>query len=122
MANMRKDVDGGGFENNGLTATYENVNASAINSNITTTNVKVSFSRNISTFDPLDKQLLSTFTFCIYVYNQGSIAGSLTDKYCDVVELTVSYPKMTMPVRTTTFAGRNLLAVLLALLLLALLL
>jgi|JI6StandDraft_1071083.scaffolds.fasta_scaffold26901_1 hypothetical protein len=116
---MQLDTSNNAFENGGLTAIYENVNAGAINSNISTTNVKVSFSRNISTFDQMDKQLLSTFTFCIYIYAQGSIVGSLTDKYCDVVELSVSYPKMTLPIRTTTYQAKLLATLLLLGLLLA---
>lgn len=92
----------GGYENSGLSATYQNVNAAAIDSNITTTNVKIVFSRNVSTFDALDKSLLSTFTFCLYIYSRGSITGSLTDKYCDVVELSYSYPRMTMPVKSSS--------------------
>ena len=111
VSSMQLDTSANGFEDSGLSVTYENVNALSINSNITTTNVKIAFRRNISTYDPMDKELLSTFTFCLYLYSQGSIIGSLTDKYCDVVELSISYPKMVVPTRS--FASRLALALLL---------
>jgi hypothetical protein len=65
----------------------------------------------------MDKDLLSTFTFCIYIYSQGSIGGSLTDKYCDVVELSYSYPRMSMPVKQSSAAKAVFTLILLTVLL-----
>lgn len=43
----------------------------------------------------------STFIFCLSVYAVGTINGDLTDKSCEVVELSYYYPRMSMPVTTT---------------------
>jgi hypothetical protein len=74
-----------GFNNNGLRINYQNCNSSNINNDIGGSNLKISFQRNVSTYDKYDKKLISTFSFCIYLYAGGSVTVNQTDHYCDVV-------------------------------------
>ena len=40
--------------------------------------------------------MLSTFLFCMYLYTSGSVSGSLSDKSCEMVELSKSFLEMTV--------------------------
>lgn len=55
------------------------------------TGLRIMFSRNVSTFDDYDKKLSSTFIFCLHIYAQGSISSEVSDKSCEIVELSYSY-------------------------------
>ena len=59
------------------------------------TALRISFTRDVYTYDLYDKKMLSTFLFCMYLYTSGSVAGSLSDKSCAMVELSPSYLRMT---------------------------
>jgi hypothetical protein len=73
-----------GFDNNGLTANFWNCDP-ALPINYGYSSLRIMFSRNVSTFDPYDKQLLSTMVFCLHVFAQGTINSQVTDKSCEVV-------------------------------------
>jgi len=81
----------GGFENNGLSAQFWNAVPAAQISDYSNTALRIMFSRNISTFDDYDKKLSSTFIFCLHIYAQGSINSVVSDKSCEIVELSYSY-------------------------------
>lgn len=59
--------------------------------------LRINYHRNISTYDGYDRKLQSTFIFCLYLYTTGTINSDLTDKNCEVVELSYHYPRMVMP-------------------------
>lgn len=61
------------------------------------TALRISYRRNITTFDIFDRKLQSTFIFCLYMYTVGNINSDLTDKSCEVVELSYHFPRSTMP-------------------------
>lgn len=68
-------------------------------SGLSFTALRVNYRRNISTFDNYDKKLKSTFIFCAYLFTVGSINSELTDKSCDVVELSYHYLRLEMPTK-----------------------
>lgn len=91
MSTIKKDSATGGFENNGLSANFWNAVPSAQISEYSFTGLRIMFSRNISTFDDYDKKLSSTFIFCLHIYAQGSISSEVSDKSCEIVELSYSF-------------------------------
>ena len=83
---MSKDTtQAGGFENGGLTATFWNADPTAQIAEYAYTALKVTYTRNISTHDSYDRQLKSTFIFCLYLFAEGTINSELTDKECEIV-------------------------------------
>lgn len=83
---MSKDiVNHGGYENSGLTLQHWNAVPATQIPGLSFTSLRITFSRNISTFDNYDRKLQSTFIFCLYLFNVGSINGELTDKSCEAV-------------------------------------
>ena len=83
-----------GYQNTALTLNHWNANPSTTISGLSITALRISFSRNIDTYDQYDKKMLSTFLFCMYLYTSGSISGALSDKSCAMVELSTSYLQM----------------------------
>ena len=81
----------GGFENNGLSAKFWNAVPAEQIADYAYTGLRLLFSRNVSTFDDYDKKLSSTFIFCLHIYAQGSISSEVSDKSCEIVELSYSY-------------------------------
>ena len=55
VSSLQKDTVGNGFENSGLNIEYQNANSADLNSNISGTNLKISYKRNVSSHDSLDK-------------------------------------------------------------------
>lgn len=95
---MTLDNLASGFQNPALTIkTWNTVPANQI-AGLSITALRISFSRDVYTYDPYDKQLLSTFLFCIYFYSSGSINSALSDKSCEVVELSTVYIAQSMNV------------------------
>ena len=116
---MTKDTtQAGGFENGGLTAQFWNADPGQQINSYAYTTLRTSFKRNITTYDEYDKVLKSTFVFCLYLYAQGTINSELTDKSCEVVELSYHYPRMKMPTRSINFENYLQLSMLIGLLLL----
>ena len=102
ITNIKKDTEQpGGFENGGLTATFWNADPSAQIAEYGYTALKTTFSRNISTHDNYDRKLKSTFIFCLYLFAEGTINSDLTDKECEIVELSYHYPRMEMPIKVS---------------------
>lgn len=83
VTNMIKDnANAGGYENNGLTLKNWNAVPANQNSAIPFTSLRINFNRNVTTFDGFDRELKSTFVFCLYLYSMGTINSDLTDKSC----------------------------------------
>lgn len=98
VTSMTKDsLAAGGYENSGILLKHWNAVPSAQISGLPLTALRINYSRNISTFDNYDRKLQSTFIFCMYLYTVGTINSQLTDKSCEVVELSYHYPRMKMP-------------------------
>ena len=82
-----------GYDNSGLVAKFWNAVPASLIAEVSTTNLLINFQRIIDTHDNYDRKLLSTFSFCLYVYATGSINGELTDKTCEVVELSYQFQR-----------------------------
>jgi len=81
---MNLDNTAAGFDNNGLSTGFWNCDpADPISYSYSA--IRVLFSRDISTYDHYDKQLLSTMVFCMHIFGQGTINSQVTDKSCEVV-------------------------------------
>jgi hypothetical protein len=91
---MTFDNNAGGFQNPALTIKNWNADTNAQISGLSFTALRISFNRPVYTYDNYDKSMLSTFLFCIYLYSSGSINGALSDKSCEVVELSPVYIQM----------------------------
>jgi hypothetical protein len=91
------DNNAGGFQNEGFYLNSWNADPGNPISSISFTAIRLNFSRAVYTYDTYDKNLLSTFIFCVYLYSSGSITGSLSDKACEIVELSTSYLSMAVP-------------------------
>lgn len=86
VTNMTKDnTMTGGFENGGLTASFWNADPADQINEYGYTTLRTTFSRNISTYDDYDRELKSTFVFCLYLFAEGTINSDLTDKGCEIV-------------------------------------
>ena len=91
---MVLDNFGKGFQNPALAINHWNANTNAQISGLSFTALRKSFNRAVYTYDDYDKSMLSTFLFCFYLYASGSINGALSDKACEVVELSPVYVQM----------------------------
>lgn len=82
-----KDFDNNakGFQNSALTLNNWNADPGNPIATLSLTALRISFSRDIYTYDNYDKTMLSTFLFCLYLYTSGSITGSLSDKSCEMI-------------------------------------
>lgn len=79
---MKLDNTANGFQNPALTIKTWNTNPANQITGLSITALRIFFSRDVYTYDPYDKELLSTFLFCIYFYSSGSISSALSDKSC----------------------------------------
>lgn len=82
---MAFDNNAAGFQNPALFLNSWNADPNNPISTISFTALRINFTRAIYTYDSYDKNLLSTFIFCVYLYSSGSITGTLSDKACDIV-------------------------------------
>ena len=80
--NITKDNFALGYQNPALTLAHWNADPSTPIASLAKTCLRITFTRDIYTYDPYDKQMLSTFLFCMYLYTSGSVSGSLSDKSC----------------------------------------
>lgn len=76
------DNNAAGFQNPALTLAHWNADPGSPIAGLSITALRITFSRNVYTYDNYDKSMLSTFLFCIYLYTSGSVSGSLSDKAC----------------------------------------
>jgi hypothetical protein len=79
-----------------LTLQHWNADPGSTIPGLSMTALRISFARAVYTYDSYDKQMLSTFLFCLYIYTSGSVSGSLSDKSCEMVELSTSYLQMSV--------------------------
>jgi hypothetical protein len=91
---MSLDNNAAGFQNPALTVKTWNTNTSAQISGLGISALRINFTRAVYTYDSYDKSMLSTFLFCMYLYSSGSTSGALSDKGCEVVELSPVYVQM----------------------------
>ena len=82
---VKDNTVSGGYDNQALTAKFWNAVPAQFIAEVPTTNLLINFRRNISTHDSYDRNLLSTFSFCLYIFTTGSINADVTDKSCEVV-------------------------------------
>jgi hypothetical protein len=94
ITQMHFDNNAKGFQNPALTINHWNANPATQISGLSFTALRISFSRAVYTYDDYDKSMLSTFLFCFYLFASGSINGALSDKACEVVELSPVYLQM----------------------------
>lgn len=82
---MAFDNTAGGYQNEGVKLSHWNADPNSPIATISFTALRINFTRAIYTYDSYDKNLLSTFIFCVYLYSSGSISSSLSDKSCEMV-------------------------------------
>jgi hypothetical protein len=85
-----------GYQNPALSLNHWNCDPANQIAELGISALRISFKREVYTFDDYDKTMLSTFLFCMYLYSSGSINGALSDKSCEVVELSPSFSQLEM--------------------------
>lgn len=93
VATIKKDSSMGGFENKAFSAKFWNTDPAKQIADYSYTALRMMFSRNVSTFDDYDRKLSTTFIFCLHIFAQGSMVSEVSDKSCEIVELSETYVK-----------------------------
>ena len=83
-----------GYQNPALTLQHWNCNPATQIAELSISALRITFKREIYTYDGYDKTMLSTFLFCMYLYSSGSINGALSDKSCEIVEISPSFVQL----------------------------